>query len=132
MNLYEKMLNITNEMSTVNKNLIVGEGKSQYKAVGEADVLKAVKELEKKYKIYSYPSARRIVESQILTTKKIYENFGKDSKETTESTKQFLRIETEYTFINIDDPDESLTITTYVDGIDSKDKAPRKSDDLFR
>ena len=45
MNIYEKLLNITNEIATVNKNLVVGEGKSQYKAVGEADVLKAVKSL---------------------------------------------------------------------------------------
>ena len=28
MNIFEKMLNITNEISKVNKNLTVGEGKS--------------------------------------------------------------------------------------------------------
>ena len=54
MNIFEKLSNITNEISNVNKNLTVGEGKSAYKAVGEADVLKAVKELEFKYRIYSY------------------------------------------------------------------------------
>ena len=53
MNIYEKLSTITNEIGTVAKNLEVGVGKSQYKAVGEADVLKAVKELEAKYKVYS-------------------------------------------------------------------------------
>ena len=51
MNIYEKLSAITNEIGTVAKNLEVGVGKSQYKAVGEADVLKAVKELEAKYKV---------------------------------------------------------------------------------
>ena len=74
MNIYEKLLNITNEIATVNKNLVVGEGKSQYKAVGEADVLKAVKELEYKYKIYSFPYSRKIVDNQILVTEKVFEN----------------------------------------------------------
>ena len=44
MNIFEKLSNITNEISNVNKNLTVGQGKNSYKAVGEADVLKAVKE----------------------------------------------------------------------------------------
>ena len=55
MNIFEKLSNITNEISKVNKNLTVGEGKSAYKAVGEADILKAVKELAFKYRVYSYP-----------------------------------------------------------------------------
>ena len=43
MNIYEKMAAITAELSAVAKNLQVGEGRSSYKAVGEADVLAAVK-----------------------------------------------------------------------------------------
>lgn len=124
MNIYEKLLNITNEIASVNKNLIVGEGKSSYKAVGEADVLKAVKELEFKHKIYSYPRARNIVDSQILTTEKVYKD------EVTRNTKQFLRIETIYRFVNIEKPEEFIEVTTYGDGIDTQDKAPRKSYDL--
>ena len=125
MNLYEKMLSITDELPTVNKNLIVGEGKSRYKAVGEADVLKAVKVLEKKYGIYSYPSKRNLIESQIINTEKEYKN------EVTRSTKQFMRIETIYKFVNIENPEEFIEVTTYGDGIDTQDKAPRKSYDIF-
>ena len=49
MNIYEKLLNITSEIKNVSKNLEVGIGKNSYKAVGEADVLFAVKQLEQKY-----------------------------------------------------------------------------------
>lgn len=121
MNIYEKMLNITNEIATVNKNLVVGEGKSSYKAVGEADVLKAVKELEFKYKIYSYPIEREIVDREILATEKEYKG------EITRGTKQFLRVKTTYRFVNIEKTDEFIDITSYGDGIDTQDKAPGKA-----
>lgn len=121
MNIYEKMLNVTNEIATVNKNLVVGEGKSSYKAVGEADVLKAVKELEFKYKIYSYPIEREIVDREILTTEKEYKG------EITRGTKQFLRVKTTYRFVNIEKTDEFIDITSYGDGIDTQDKAPGKA-----
>ena len=127
MNIYEKLLNITNEIASVNKNLVVGEGKSSYKAVGEADVLKAVKELEFKYKIYSYPKERRVIDNQILITEKIFENFDRDTKETTKNTKQFMRVETVYRFVNVEKPEEFIDVTTYGDGIDTQDKAPGKA-----
>ena len=57
---------ITNELRRVAKNLNVGVGQSSYKAVGEADVLDAVKPLEEKYGIYSYPINRKLVESVII------------------------------------------------------------------
>ena len=121
MNLYEKLLNITNEMGNVNKNLTVGEGKSAYKAVGEADVLKAVKELEFKHGIYSYPFSRKIIDSSILQTEKEYKG------ETKKGNQIFLRIETVYRFVNIENPDEFIDITTYGDGVDTQDKAPGKA-----
>ena len=51
MNIYEKLAAITSELNAVAKNLMVGEGRSSYKAVSEADVLAAVKPLEQKYKV---------------------------------------------------------------------------------
>ena len=121
MNIYEKLSAITNEIGTVAKNVEVGVGKSQYKAVGEADVLKAVKELEAKYKVYSYPSNRKIVDSSIMQTRKEYNG------QVTEGNQLFMRIEVEYTFVNIEKPEETVTITTYGDGIDTQDKAPGKA-----
>ena len=98
MNIFEKMLNITNEIANVNKNLTVGEGKSSYKAVGEADILKAVKELEFKYRVYSYPTNREVIESTMYTTTN---NYG-------EKNNIFSRIKTTYRFVNIDKPDEYI------------------------
>ena len=121
MNIYEKMLAITNEIGTVAKNLEVGVGKSQYKAVGEADVLKAVKELEAKYKVYSYPSSRKIVDSSIMQTRKAYNG------QVTEGNQLFMRIEVEYTFVNVEKTDEQIKIISYGDGIDTQDKAPGKA-----
>lgn len=121
MNIFEKMLNITNEIGNVNKNLTVGEGANKYKAVGEADILKAVKELEMKYKVYSYPYNRQIVDRDILKTRKEYKG------QITESNKTFMRLEVVYRFVNIEKPDEYIDITTYGDGIDSCDKAPGKA-----
>lgn len=121
MNIFEKLSAITAELNAVAKNLRVGEGRSSYKAVGEADVLAAVKPLEAKHGVYSYPCARRIVDSDIITTKKEYNGT------VTETSKYFLRIETDYRFVNVEKPDEFIIVTTYGDGVDSNDKAPGKA-----
>lgn len=117
MNIYQKMSAITKEINTVAKNLQVGEGKNQYKAVGEADVLAAVKPTEIKHGVYSYPFDREIVESgeMVSTTK-----YG-DRKSL------YLRVKTIYRFVNVDEPSEFIDITTYGDGVDSQDKAPGKA-----
>ena len=120
-NIYKKMSAITAELTAVAKNLNVGIGKSAYKAVGEADVLAAVKPLEEKHGVYSYPYSRKIVEADLVTTTSEYQ--GK----VTEKTNRYLRIETVYRFVNIDNPDEYIDITTYGDGIDPQDKAVGKA-----
>lgn len=121
MNIFEKMSAITAELNAVAKNLKVGEGRSAYSAVGEADVLAAVKPLEEKYKVYSYPVDRKIVDSDIITVKKTYN--GSES----ESSKVYMRLETIYRFVNIEKPDEYIDIKTYGDGVDANDKAPGKA-----
>lgn len=118
MNIYEKMSAITAEISNVAKNLNVGRGASQYKAVGEADVLAAVKPIESKYKVYSYPYARQIAESGVLVS---------TNREGQEVRQNFIRIDTTYRFINIEKPEEYIDVTTYGDGVDSQDKAPGKA-----
>ena len=121
MNIYEKLLAITSEIKTVNKNLEVGVGKSAYKAVGEADVLAAVKVLEEKHKVYSYPCKREVIDRALLETEKEYNGT------ITRSNQIFLRIETTYRFVNIEKPEEFIEITTYGDGIDTQDKAVGKA-----
>lgn len=122
MNIYEKMSRVTSEIKKVNKNLDVGVGKNKYKATGEADVLGAVKELEDKYRIYSYPLSRKIVDREILENKKTY-----DDGTTIVNNQIFMRLEIMYRFVNIDNPQEYIDIPTYGDGVDTQDKAPGKA-----
>ena len=118
LNIFEKMSAITNELGVVAKNLNVdmGKGKS-YKAVQEKDVLDAVKPIEEKYRVYSYPKDRKIIESGILEKETQYGV----------SKNMYLRIETTYEFVNLDKPGETITMTSYADGIDSGDKATGKA-----
>ncbi len=118
MNIFEKMSKITEEITAVAKNLNVGWGKNQYKAVGEADVLAAVKPTEAKYGIYSYPLSRDIIENSILISTK---------PDGSETRQQFMRVKTVYRFVNIENPDEYIDIDTFGDGVDSQDKAPGKA-----
>lgn len=118
MNIYEKLMLISIELTNVAKNLEVGVGQSKYKAVGEADVLKAVKPLETKYKVYSYPFSRKIIETGTIESV----NYKGEVKKNL-----FERIETIYRFINVENPQEYIDITSYGDGIDSQDKSVGKA-----
>ena len=121
MNIYEKLSAITSEMKTVAKNLEVNLGANKYKAVGELDVLKAVKELEEKYKVYSYPKERNIVSEEILTKEQEYN--GK----VTRTNQVLMRIAVKYVFVNTEKPEETVEMISYGDGLDTGDKAPGKA-----
>jgi len=122
MNIYEKLQSITNELGTISKNLNVKINNSQsYKAVSEKDVLDAIKPLEKKYRVYSYPSDRDVIDREFLEKQTEYK--GKVTKTNT----LFMRIETIYNFVNLDNPSESIQVKTYGDGLDTGDKAPGKA-----
>lgn len=122
MNIFEKLLNIQNELSTVAKNLEVDMGKKSYKATGEADVLRAVKPLEFKYHVYSYPQNRQIIDKGVLEN----EQWDYQSKQRVVKKNMWLRIEVTYRFVNIDNPSDYIDIKSYGDGIDSQDKATGK------
>lgn len=117
-NIFRKMLTATNEIQTVAKNLNVQvNNSSSYKAVSERDILDAVKPIEFKNGIYSYPLSRNIVETNILETESKYG-----------VRKQLMiRLEVVYRFLNVDNPEEYIDITSYADGIDSGDKATGKA-----
>lgn len=114
LNIYQRMAAITSCLQTIGKNLTVGFGNSQYKAVSERDVLDAVKPLEAKFGVYSYPHSREIIRTDTLTNEK-------------GSTRFLIRIAVKYRFVNVDKPDEFIEIDTIGDGIDSGDKAPGKA-----
>lgn len=122
LNIFQRMLAATSEINRVAKNLKVDISKSQsYKAVAESDVLEAVKPIEEKYGIYSYPVSRTIIKDETYTTQSTYDG------RTSEKNTFFLRVETVYRFVNTDKPEEYIDITTYGDGVDTQDKAPGKA-----
>ena len=122
MNIYEKMSAITAEIGVVEKNLNVKvNSNSSYKAVSERDVLDAVKPIEQKYRVYSYPANRKIVDCDVLTKETEYNGT------ITRTNTLFMRVETVYRFVNIDKPDEFIETTVDGDGLDTGDKAAGKA-----
>lgn len=121
-NIFQRMSAITAELRTVAKNLTVSTGgKNSYKAVSERDVLDAVKPIEEKHGVYSYPASRNVLESNLLESESTYN--GQTTKKTTFMT----RIETVYRFVNVDKPDEYIETVTFAEGIDAQDKGSGKA-----
>lgn len=122
LNIYEKMSLITAEIGVVEKNLEVPTGgKKSYKAVSERDVLDAVKPIEAKYRVYSYPASRQVIDRDTLVKETEYNG------QVTRTNTLFMRVETVYRFVNLDNPAEYIETTVYGDGIDTGDKATGKA-----
>lgn len=117
LNIYEKLSLIENEIGVVEKGLSVSMGKGSYKAVSERNVLDAIKPIEQKYRVYSYPYDTEIINNEVLEKSS---NYGT-------TTSQYLRLKRVYRFVNIDKPDECVDVVSYGDGIDTGDKAPGKA-----
>ena len=114
MNIWERMAAISAEIKSVEKRQEVGLGNNKYKAAVEADVLKPVKEAEAKFRVFSYPADHEIVSQGEL---------GAGG----EKAKQFIRIKVKYVFVNLDSPEQVVSVVSYGDGVDSLDKAPGKA-----
>lgn len=118
LNIYKRMANATNEIQTVAKNLSVQVSKDNtYKAVGERDVLDAVKPIEFKHGIYSYPVKRTILNNEVIES---------ETKYGLKKQIHYL-IETVYRFVNVDDYNDFIETISYSDGIDTGDKAMGKA-----
>ena len=119
LNIYQRMSLATDKIQRVAKNLTVTTGKaSSYKAVSETDILDAVKPVEFECGIYSYPYERKILETNLLET---------ETQQGYTRKQMFMRLESIYRFINVDNPTEYIEITSYGDGIDSGDKLTGKA-----
>lgn len=114
LNIYQRMLKAQSMIETVQKNIEIEAGKQRsYKAVCESDVLDAVKKAEEACGIYSFPFAREIYEK-------------KETKSQYGTISFWTRFKVIYRFLNVDNPDEYIDITSYGDGVDTLDKAPGK------
>ena len=81
------------------------------------DILDAVKPLEAKYGVYSFPVNRELIEA---TTYDIETKYGT-------KTNFFSRIKTTYRFVNVDKPEEYIDTYTFSVGFDSQDKGDGKA-----
>jgi len=114
MNIWQKLLSISEEIEMVEKTLLIKVGNESYKAVAEGAVIAAVKPLEISYNVYSFPISRTWSPTMIMTTKS-----GTPMIHT--------RCETIYRFVNTDKPEEYVDIPSAGDGVDTQDKAPGKA-----
>lgn len=123
MNIYQRIDAITADLAVVAKNLTVQTGKDRsYKAVGERDIIDAVKPLEHKYGVASFPVSREILDDEML------ESEGTDYKgNPVKRTTFYIKIRTKYRFVNIEKPEEYIETETISDGIDSGDKGGGKA-----
>lgn len=118
LNIFQRMANATNEIQTVAKNLDVKVSENNtYKAVGERDILYAVKPIEFKHGIYSYPIKRTILNNEVIES---------ETKYGTKKQIHYL-IGTVYRFVNVDDSNDYIETISYSDGIDTGDKAMGKA-----
>ena len=118
LNILQRMAKASAEIQSVSKNLFVetGQGKG-YQAVGEADIVMAVKPIEEKHGIYSYPVNREIIDSDVIEKQSKYGV----------RTEYFMRMRTTYRFVNVDEPTDYIEVVSYSDGIDSGDKGCGKA-----
>ena len=126
-NIYQRMSEATEMIRTVKKRLTVTTGNNKgYNAVSEKDILDAVKPIEVKCGIYSYPVSREIFESHMLDSESTYTD--KAGNQTVSTKTIFMtRIKTVYRFVNIDNPKDYIETTTFAEGIDSQDKGSGKA-----
>lgn len=117
LSLAERMNLITYEMGSVAKNLNVSIGSGSYKAVSEVDVLAAVKPLEFKYGVRSYPLKRNIIFRDLL----------EESTRNGIRTSYYSEIETIYRFESVDNKEDFIDVTAYSTGIDNGDKGYGKA-----
>lgn len=122
------MAKITAELGTVAKNLNVQAGKgTSYKAVSERDVLDAVKPMEEKYGVYSYPCSRETLESERLESETEVKDYKTGETKIAKKTTFYTRLKTTYRFVNIEKPEEYTETTVFSVGLDSQDKGDGKA-----
>lgn len=121
-NIYQRIQAVSNEVRTIEKNLVVGSKSNAYKAVGDLDVTLAVKDAEKKYGLVSIPIKQELVKSDIIKVA------GRDG----ETYKYVDVIKMTLKIINIDNPDEVVEVESFGRGLDSGDKGFGKASTYAR
>lgn len=121
MNIYEKIMHISEEIGNVQRDLTVEQSNGKvYTAFSESAVLNAIKPLESKYRVYSFPAQRT------RTSKTLQREYVGNDGCTRAATLLVDKIDVIYRFVNVDNPDEFIEITSFGTGIDTNDKGAGK------
>ena len=123
LNIFEKMSRITLECPPIGKSLEVEKGNGKtYRAVSETAVLEAVRSLEAKYGVYSYPVDRR------RTTSTLTREFAEWGSEQRRKVNYMVdSVTTTYRFVNMDNPLEFIDMISFGTGMDTGDKGVGKA-----
>ena len=121
--LFKKIQCVSNEVNTISKNMTVGSGSYQYKAVQDLDVTLKVKEAETKYRIISIPIKQELVKSELVKT---LNSKGNESIVYVDIIKMTVRV------INLDNTSEFIEVEAFGRGLDSGDKGFGKASTYAR
>jgi hypothetical protein len=123
MNLFEKIAEVSAKIRNIEKNTQVGTSSYGYKAVSDVDVVLAVKDAEKEFRLVSIPIKQELVSSEIVRT---LNKDGKESLTHVDNIKMTLRI------VDLDEPTHFVDIESFGKGIDSGDKGFGKASTYAR
>ena len=126
MSLYDKIQAVSMEVRSIEKNMQVGTGAYGYKAVSDLDVVLAIKDAEKKFRLVSIPIKQELVKSEIVRVLK--EQKGQQSEAITyvDIVKMTTRI------VDMDAPTAFIDIETFGRGLDPGDKGFGKASTYAR
>jgi hypothetical protein len=122
LNLYQKIQGVANAVMSIEKDITVGTGSYQYRAVSDVSVTKAVKNAEREFGLVSIPVRQEIIHQEVI---RILE---KDREKITYSflVKMTTRI------VDIDSPGDFIEVETFGHGLDYGDKGFGKASTYAR
>lgn len=126
MNLYQKIQAVSNEIKNIEKNMVVGSGRSSYKAVCDLDVTLEVKAAEEKYGVVSVPIKQELIKSEVVKAIKLDNGQQREVINYVDIVKMTLRV------INLDNPSEYLDVESFGRGLDTGDKGFGKASTYAR
>lgn len=133
MSLYERIQAISNEVRNLSKDMTVGEGSYQYKAISDLSVTLAVKDAETKYGIVSIPIRQELMSQEIL--KGDPDKYGKVKitySDTIKMTVRLFKVEATQSGNKPIEGIDYIDIETMARGIDTSDKSFGKASTYAR
>lgn len=117
-NVYQKILNVMNEVQYLQKDDMVQTGKDKgYKAITEEKVTNAVRQALIKNKLVIIPTDMEVKKEK----EKLTDAYGN------EKLNHFTSVDVEYRIQNVEDPDDYVIAVSSGTGVDTQDKGVGKA-----